>query len=41
MEFMKRACNFQTEAETKLLKSKSVITKSFISKIIEPNGYTT
>ena len=36
---MKRAFHFQMEAETKLIKSNSVMAKSFISKSIQPNGY--
>ena len=38
MEHIKRACHLQTETKTKCIKSTSVMTKSFRSKNIEPNG---
>ena len=37
---MKSACHRQMEAETKLLNSKSVVTKSFLSENTTPNAYT-
>ena len=40
MEYVKRACQFYMEDETKLIKSKCVKMKSFRSEIIEPNGFT-
>ena len=41
MKYMKRACHFQIEAETKWIKSKSFVTKLFISKKLQLNGYMT
>ena len=41
MQYMKRAYHFQMEAETKQIKSKIVMTKSFLSENMQPNGYTT
>ena len=40
MEHMKRACHFHIEALKKFIKSRIITTKSFLSKIIEPEGYT-
>ena len=37
MEHMNRECYFHTEAKTILIKSTSVMTKSFCSRNIEPN----
>ena len=41
MEYIKRACHFQIEDETKWVEIKSVMTKSFLYEIIEPKVYTT
>ena len=38
MEYTKRAYRFHTESE-KMYKSRIVMTKSFLSEIIEPYGY--
>ena len=40
MEYMKRSCNFRVKAERKK-KITRLMTKSFLSKSIEPNVYTT
>ena len=37
---MNRACHLQTKSETRCMKSKRVMIKSFISKNIEPNSHT-
>ena len=36
---MKRSCHLHIEDETKQIKSESVMTNSFLSEMIEPNGY--
>ena len=40
MEHMKRAFHLHIEAKIKCIKISIVMTKSFLSKIIEPDGYT-